>query len=68
MVGNFSNTPYFDPQTHKLELKPEYIGVGEIRKIMGQVLVIFDTETTTIEMYPYYYYNGLDDIFLQVEL
>jgi hypothetical protein len=68
MVGNFNNKPDFNPETHRLELKQEYIGIGEIKKVMGQLLVIFDTETVLPELYPYYYHNGLEDIFIQIEL
>lgn len=63
MVGGFSNQPSFDPDTQKLELKAEYVGVGEIIRVAGQVLVMFNTETTEKEMYPYYFINGLNDIF-----
>lgn len=63
MVGDFRNRPQFDPETQILVLKPEYVGVGEIIKISGQIQVIFNTEDSTSESYPYYFYNGLDDIF-----
>ena len=68
MVGDFRNRPQFDPETHILVLKPEYVGVGEIIKVSGQIQVIFNTETALPELYPYYYYNGLEDIFIQIEL
>lgn len=63
MVGDFRNRPQFDPETQILVLKPEYVGVGEIIKISGQIQVIFNTEDSMSESYPYYFYNGLDDIF-----
>lgn len=65
MVGDFSTIirKKYDPDLYDIALKPEYIGVGEISSLAGQVLVIFNTETTDKEMYPYYYQNGLDDIF-----
>ena len=68
MVGGFSNVPDFDPQTQRLELKTEYVGAGEIVKVSGQVLVMFNTETTEKEMYPYYYQNGLEEIFDVIQL
>jgi len=68
MVGGFSNRPELDLQTQRLELKEEFIGVGEIACLAGQVLVIFNTETTESEMYPYYYANGLDQIFNVIQL
>lgn len=63
MVGGFSKIPDFDPETQKLEIKAEYVGVGEIIRFAGQVLIMFNTETTAREVYPYYFTNGLDDIF-----
>lgn len=63
MVGDFRNRPQFDPETQILVLKPEYVGVGEIIKVSGQIQVIFNTEDSKSESYPYYFYNGLDDIF-----
>lgn len=63
MVGDFRNRPQFDPETQILVLKPEYVGVGEIIKVSGQIQVIFNTEDSTLDSYPYYFYNGLDDIF-----
>jgi hypothetical protein len=64
MVGDFSvNRPSFDPETQKLVLKQEYIGIGEVRRFSGTILIIFDTNVATEDMYPYYFYNGLDSIF-----
>lgn len=64
MVGNFNTfAPSFDPETKKLALKPEYVGVGEIIRMAGQVLIIFDTELADPKTYPYYFYNGLDTLF-----
>jgi phosphotransferase system IIB component len=63
MVGDFRNKPDFNPETHILTLKPEYDGVGDIIRVSGQIQVIFNSETVTSEYYPYYFYNGLDDIF-----
>ena len=63
MVGGFKNLPEFDALTQRLVLKEEFVGVGEIARIQGQVLVIFNTETTEKEMYPYYFFNGLDHLF-----
>ena len=68
MVGGFSNRPELDVQAQTLELKVEFIGVGEIACMVGQVLVMFNTETTDPEMYPYYYANGLDHIFNVIQL
>jgi len=68
MVGGFSNRPELDVQTQRLELKEEFFGVGEIACMVGQVLVIFNTETTETEMYPYYYSNGLHEIFNVVSI
>jgi hypothetical protein len=69
MVGDFNPQTkiLFDQDTHYLELKPEYVGAGEIRKMSGQLLVMFNTETADPIMYPYYYQNGLDDIFVVLE-
>jgi hypothetical protein len=63
MVGNFNNIPSFDQETQTLILKPEYVGTGETIKVAGQVLIIFDSENTTPDLYPYYFYNGLDMLF-----
>lgn len=68
MVGGFSNVPTFDQLTHRLELKPEYLGVGEIVCMAGQLLVTFNTETTEKEMYPYFFTNGLCYLFDIVEI
>ena len=68
MVGGFSNRLEIDVQTQRLEIKEEYVGTGEITCMVGQVLVIFDTEATQSEMYPYYYANGLDHIFNVIPL
>ena len=61
MVGNFNEIPGFDPETQILQLKPEY--TSEIRNMSGQLLVIFDPTTVEPELYPYYFYNGLNTIF-----
>jgi hypothetical protein len=63
MVGDFNKRPSFDPETQRLELKSEYVGTGDIVRSAGQVLVIFNTEKAEKVMYPYYFANGLDDIF-----
>lgn len=64
MVGDFSGrAPSYDPNTEKLVLKPEYIGVGQIVKVMGQTLITMDSETTDPSDYPYYFHSGLEDIF-----
>lgn len=63
MVGGFNNLPEFDALTQRLALKVEFVGVGEITCIKGQVLVIFNTETTDPELYPYYFFNGLENLF-----
>lgn len=64
MVGDFNvNRPSFDPETQNLVLKQEYIGIGQIQKYSGSIVIIFDTNTATEDMYPYYFYNGLDTIF-----
>jgi hypothetical protein len=68
MVGGFSNRPDFNPDTHTLVLKPEYNGVGDIIRVSGQIQVIFNTEESTSESYPYYFYNGLYDIFDVIEI
>jgi hypothetical protein len=68
MVGGFSNVPTFDQLTHRLELKPEYLGVGEIVSMAGQLLVTFNTETTEKEMYPYFFANRLYYLFDIVEI
>lgn len=68
MVGDFRNKPEFNPETHILTLKPEYVGVGDIMRISGQIQVIFNTEESTTESYPYYFYNGLHDIFDVIEI
>jgi hypothetical protein len=68
MVGGFSNVPTFDQLTHRLELKLEYLGVGEIISMAGQLLVTFNTETTEKELYPYFFVNGLDYLFDIVEI
>lgn len=68
MVGGFSNRYEIDLETERLELKEEYLGVGEISCMLGQLLVIFNTETTVAEMYPYYYSNGLHEIFNVVSI
>jgi hypothetical protein len=68
MVGGFSNVPTFDQLTHRLELKPEYLGVGEIVSMAGQLLVTFNTETAEKEMYPYFFANGLYYLFDIVEI
>lgn len=67
MVGDFRNVPQIDSLTQELVLKQEYIGVGEIIQMAGQVLVIFNTETTEKEMYPYFFENGLDYLFTITE-
>ena len=67
MVGDFRNTPQIDLLTQELVLKPEYVGAGEIIQMAGQVLVIFDTESTEKEMYPYFFKNGLDYLFIITE-
>ena len=63
MVGGFKNLSEFDVLTQRLALKEEFVGVGEITNIQGQVLVIFNTETTDPELYPYYFANGLGYLF-----
>ena len=68
MVGDFRNRPQFDPETQILVLKPEYVGVGDIIRVSGQIQVMFNSETVTSEYYPYYFYNGLDDIFDVIEI
>ena len=68
MVGDFRNKPDFNPETHILTLKPEYVGVGDIIRVSGQIQVMFNSETVTSEYYPYYFYNGLDDIFDVIEI
>ena len=67
MVGDFRNVPQIDLLTQELVLKQEYIGVGEIIQMAGQVLVIFNTEKTEKEMYPYFFENGLDYLFTITE-
>lgn len=67
MVGGFKNRPKIDLLTQELSLRPEYIGSGEIIHMVGQLLVIFNTETTEKEMYPYFFENGLDYLFTITE-
>ena len=68
MVGDFRNKPEFNPETHILILKPEYVGVGDIIRVSGQIQVMLNSENVTSEYYPYYFYNGLDDIFDVIEI
>ena len=68
MVGDFRNKPEFNPETHILILKPEYVGVGDIIRVSGQIQVMLNSENVTSEYYPYYLYNGLDDIFDVIEI
>jgi hypothetical protein len=64
MVGDFSiKPPYYDETTHRLVLKEEYIGTGEIWKNAGNILIMFDTESCDVEEYPYYWASGLYEIF-----
>jgi hypothetical protein len=63
MVGGFNNIPEIDLLAQRLEIKNEFLGIGEIVCNRGQVLVIFNTETTDRETYPYYFANGMDYIF-----
>ncbi len=63
MVGGFSKIPDFDPERFYLELKTEYVDIGEITKNLGNIIVTFNSYQTPEYLYPYYYQNGMDFLF-----